>query len=120
MLASEYVNRRKAHFRVLLRQIIFNCQETIQRCILGEEEPGRLLELAESGLLKLGEARAKESLLSAQQILDGEEGGINTFLDPSRRIHGISTGFLKLDEMTGVDNRPVEKKLYEKVKDLFS
>ena len=29
------------------------------------------------------------------------EGGINAFLDPSKRIKGISTGFTKFDEMTG-------------------
>src|SRR6185312_5457422 len=27
--------------------------------------------------------------------------GINAFLDPSKRVKGVSTGFLKLDEMTG-------------------
>src|SRR5205814_2776236 len=27
--------------------------------------------------------------------------GINAFLDPSKRVKGISTGFMKLDEYTG-------------------
>src|SRR4029453_14641082 len=40
-------------------------------------------------------------LLDANQILQNYEGGINAFLDPSKRIKGISTGFAKLDEMTG-------------------
>ena len=35
------------------------------------------------------------------QILQNYEGGINAFLDPSKRIKGISTGFTKLDEYTG-------------------
>ena len=34
-------------------------------------------------------------------ILKGYDGGINAFLDPSKRIKGISSGFAKLDEMTG-------------------
>jgi replicative DNA helicase len=33
--------------------------------------------------------------------LEQFEGGINAFLDPSKRIKGLSTGFLKLDDMTG-------------------
>ena len=35
------------------------------------------------------------------EIIDEYEGGLNAFLDPSKRIKGISTGFVKLDEMTG-------------------
>src|SRR5690349_18698390 len=51
--------------------------------------------------LKLGDARAKDALVNPQTIVDNFEGGINAFLDPSKRIKGISTGFLKFDEMTG-------------------
>src|SRR5581483_9259511 len=52
-------------------------------------------------LLKLGEARVKNGLVNAGQILEAYDGGINAFLDPSKRIKGVSTGFAKLDEMTG-------------------
>ena len=34
----------------------------------------------------------KNGLLTAHQILEDYEGGINAFLDPSKRIKGISTG----------------------------
>ena len=34
-------------------------------------------------------------------MIQNYEGGLNAFLDPSKRIKGISTGFTKLDEMTG-------------------
>jgi len=85
----------------LLRQMIFSAQETIQRCMLGEDEPALILSAAETNLMKLGEATAKDSLMSAQQVFDSEEGGVNAFLDPARRVQGISTGFLKFDEMTG-------------------
>ena len=60
-----------------------------------------ILSTAEEGLLKLGESRAKNTLLSTQQVFDGEEGGVNAFLDPARRVQGTGTGFLKFDEMTG-------------------
>jgi replicative DNA helicase len=85
----------------LLRQLIFQARETIDRCMLAEDEPVQILSTAENSLLQLGEARAKASLLSARQVFEQEEGGVNVFLDPSRRVAGTSTGFLKLDEMTG-------------------
>ncbi len=43
----------------------------------------------------------KNGLLNPDQILQSYEGGINAFLDPSKRIKGISTGFTKFDEYTG-------------------
>jgi len=73
----------------------------INRCMLDSEEPDQILAGAEETLLKLGEARVKSGLLTPSQILEDYEGGINAFLDPSKRIKGISTGFAKLDEMTG-------------------
>src|SRR5205085_3955631 len=85
----------------ILRRIIFTSQTLIDRCILGEDEPDQILAGAEESLLKLGESRAKDALASPQRILDEFEGGLNTFLDPSKRIKGLGTGFLKLDEMTG-------------------
>src|SRR5208283_1174161 len=87
--------------KALLRRIIFASQHMMQRCLMDEEEPEQILAGAEETLLKLGEARVKSGLLTPGQILEGYEGGISAFLDPSKRIKGISTGFLKLDEMTG-------------------
>ncbi len=51
--------------------------------------------------MKLGDVQSRTSLASPAQILTEYEGGINAFLDTSKRIKGISTGFLKFDEMTG-------------------
>jgi replicative DNA helicase len=34
-------------------------------------------------------------------VIEEYQGGLNAFLDPSKRIKGISTGFAKLDEMSG-------------------
>jgi replicative DNA helicase len=85
----------------VLRRIIFTSQHMINRCMAGEEEPDLILAGAEETLLKLGEARVKAGLLNPSQILENYEGGISAFLDPSKRIKGISTGFTKFDEMTG-------------------
>src|SRR5580704_15622854 len=87
--------------KAVLRRIIFTSQKLIDRCIIGEEEPDQILASAEESLLKLGESRAQDALVNPQRILEDFDGGINAFLDPSKRIKGLSTGFLKLDEMTG-------------------
>lgn len=87
--------------KALLRQLIFAAQEVVQRCMIEEDTPDRILAAAEDTLLKLGEDRSKESLVTAQQVFTNFEGGINAFLDPASRIKGLSTGFLKFDEMTG-------------------
>lgn len=85
----------------VLRRIILASQHMINRCLLDADEPDQILAGAEETLLKLGEARVKSGLVNPEQVLRDYEGGINAFLDPSKRIKGISTGFTKLDEMTG-------------------
>lgn len=85
----------------VLRRIIFNSQKLIDRCVLGEDEPEQILASAEESILKLGESRAKDALANPDRIIREFDGGLNAFLDPSKRIKGIGTGFIKLDEMTG-------------------
>jgi replicative DNA helicase len=85
----------------VLRRIIFASQHMMNRALAGEESPDEILAGAEETLLKLGEARMKSGLVNAGQILEDYEGGLNAFLDPSKRIKGIGTGFAKFDELTG-------------------
>src|SRR5579872_6213527 len=85
----------------ILRRIIFTSQHLMNRCLVGEEDPEQILAGAEESLLKLGDSRMKSGLASPAQVIDEYQGGLNAFLDPSRRIKGLSTGFTKLDEMTG-------------------
>ncbi len=86
--------------KATLRRIIFTSQKLIDRCLIGEEQPDELLAGAEEALLKLGESRSSNALMRPGQIIEDYQGGLTAFLDPSRRIKGISTGFVKLDEMT--------------------
>src|SRR5437016_5808631 len=87
--------------KAILRRIIFTSHNLMNQCVVGEEDPEQILEGAEESLLKLGEARVKLGLASPAQIIEDYQGGLNAFLDPSKRIKGVSTGFAKLDEMTG-------------------
>lgn len=85
----------------LLRQLIFTAQKTIDRAMIGEETPQEILASTEEGLLKLGDAQTRDALKNPLSVLETFPGGINAFLDPSKRLKGISTGFTKFDEMTG-------------------
>ena len=87
--------------KAILRRIIFTSQKLIDRCMIAEEEPEEILAGAEESLLKLGDSRTKDDLASPQRIIDEYQGGLNAFLDPSKRIKGVSSGFVKFDEMTG-------------------
>jgi replicative DNA helicase len=85
----------------LLRRLIFVSEELRNRALMGQEDPEEILASAEESLLKMGESQSRDSLVNPYQIIEGIPGGINTFLDPTKRNKGISTGYTKLDEMTG-------------------
>jgi len=87
--------------KAILRHIIFTSQGLIDRCVNGSDEPGEILAAAEEQLMRLGEAQVSDSLKTPREVIEEFEGGLNAFLDPTRRVRGTSTGFVKLDEMTG-------------------
>ncbi len=87
--------------KAVLRHIIFTSQGLIDRCVNGSDDPHEILASAEEQLMSLGEAQVSDSLLTPREVIEKFEGGLNAFLDPTRRVRGTSTGFLKLDEMTG-------------------
>jgi len=87
--------------KALLRRTIFTCQKIMDRALLAQEDPSAIVGDAEESFLRLGDTAAKSTLATPGQIIGGFEGGLSAFLDPSRRLKGISTGFRKFDEMTG-------------------
>ena len=96
----------ESYFRIVkdksvLRRIIFTSQNLIHRAMAAEEDPDQILANAEETLLKLGDSRVKAGLATPRDVIANYEGGVNAFLDPSRRVKGISTGFTKFDEYTG-------------------
>jgi len=86
--------------RSLLRRLIFTSQTIIGNCLGSSEDVDEILGKAEDMILKVGDARIRGGLANPRQIVEAFPGGINTFLDPSKRLRGLSTGFAKLDEMT--------------------
>ena len=87
--------------KAMLRQIAVASQQLMNRALMAEEEPEAILAGAEETLLRLGESRTEQGLKTPLEVIQNYEGGLNAFLDPSKRIKGVSTGFTKLDEMTG-------------------
>jgi replicative DNA helicase len=85
----------------LLRRIIAVSQDSINRCLACDEDPTQILGAVEEAFIKLSDIQTRTSLATPAQIITEYEGGINAFLDTSKRIKGISTGYLKFDEMTG-------------------
>ncbi len=86
--------------KATLRRIAMASQHLMNRALLAEEDPATILAGAEETLLRLGESRGEKGLMTPLEVIQGYEGGLNAFLDPSKRVKGISTGFIKLDEMT--------------------
>ena len=96
---DSYINIIKE--KSLLRRIITVSQGLINRALTGAEDPIQIIGAAEEALVGLGDIQSRTTLSNPAQIIDEFQGGINAFLDTSKRIKGIGTGFLKLDEMTG-------------------
>ena len=85
----------------LLRRLIFASQHVMNRCLMGAENADEILAGSVETLLRLGEARVNSGLVQSGQIVEAYEGGIDAFLDPSKRTKGTSTGFTRIDEYTG-------------------
>lgn len=86
--------------KAMLRRIAIASQHMMNRALLAEEDPADILASAEQTLMDLGEVKGGSGLMTPLEIIQAYEGGLNSFLDPSRRPRGINTGFLKFDEMT--------------------
>jgi replicative DNA helicase len=84
-----------------LRRIVATADSLMKRALMGDEEPDSIIAGAEEALLKLGEANLNDGLLTPREVIERFQGGITAFLDPSKRIKGVSTGFAGFDEMTG-------------------
>ncbi len=86
--------------RSLLRRMIVTSQNIMAQCLDASEDVDEILSKAEDMILKVGDSRIRGGLSSPRQIVENFPGGVSTFLDPSKRLRGLTTGFTKFDEMT--------------------
>ena len=84
----------------LLRKLIHTSQVIISQCVESAEEVGDILANAETSIMKVGDEQLRSGLSSPKEVIESYSGGIQAFLDPSRRLKGLSSPFLKLEEMT--------------------
>ena len=84
----------------LLRRLIFTAQNIINNCVDGGDEAEVLIAEAESAVMRVGDAQLRSGLSNPRQIVTDYSGGVDAFLDPSKRVRGLSTPFLEFDERT--------------------
>ncbi|MEZ5396726.1 MAG: replicative DNA helicase [Bryobacterales bacterium] len=84
----------------LLRKLILTSQTIISQCVESSEEVGDILATAETAIMKVGDEQLRSGLSSPKEVIENYSGGIQAFLDPSRRLQGLASPFLKLEEMT--------------------
>ena len=84
----------------LLRQLIHTADSIVSRAIEGGQQVDEVLAEAEAAILKVGDAQLRSELADPRQIIEGLDGGVEAFLDPGKRVQGLSTPFVKFDEMT--------------------
>ncbi len=84
----------------LLRQLINTSQTIIANCIDENDEADTILANSESAIMHLGNQTLRTGLENPIETLSKYEGGMETFLDPSKRAHGLETPFHRFTEMT--------------------
>lgn len=86
-----------------LRQIIFAAQKTIDRALIQEASSTDLTNETTNKLLEIAATAnvGQELERTPTQVVENFPGGVSTFLDPTLRPHGLSTGFTQFDNMTG-------------------
>lgn len=85
----------------LLRRLISASNNVISRCFEGIDDPGVLLDLAQSEIFEIAGEKAQSGFFNVKQIVDTSFGGnIDVLFRHGQHMTGIKTGFERLDEMT--------------------
>ena len=84
-----------------LRQLITVCNAIATRAIDAAEEPGQLISEAQARFLQMSAGPVSGAALTPKQIAENFDGGVTALLDPSKAAKGLTTGFQRLDAMTG-------------------
>ncbi len=85
----------------ILRQLIHASEQNISEAKAQNESVDAILARAEKNVSRIGTSLLGGRLASATDALDRSEGGIEGFVDPSKRPIGEMTRFLRFDELTG-------------------
>ena len=88
------------HDKTGLRRLIHQARHIAKLAIEGATTPQEIAEGATNNLLDIAEPAEVQDLYTPIRIIEEFEGGVNQFLDPSRRTKGILTGYTQFDNMT--------------------
>lgn len=87
--------------KALLRGLIHAANGMITKALDQEDETAEVLDAAEASLFALTEARIGQDLMALKDIVkESFPGGLDTLYEAGRRITGVETHYVDLDELT--------------------
>ena len=84
----------------LLRQLIHTANNIIATCVEDGREVDEILATSETAVMQVGNRVLRSGLESPEETLGRYEGGIDAFLDPTKRPKGLMSPFFRFNEYT--------------------
>ena len=84
----------------VLRKLIHTAQGIVASCLQESREVDEILADSETAVMKVGNDLLRSGLESPKESIEGYPGGLEAFLDPTKRPQGLSTPFYEFNEMT--------------------
>ncbi len=84
----------------VVRRLINASNNVIARCLEGSDDPETLIDLAQSQVFEIAEAKVQSGFFGVKDIVKTSFGNIDVLFDRGQRVTGIETGFVDLDNMT--------------------
>ncbi len=86
--------------KAILRKLIHAATSIVEDGSRAEREVEEILADAETQIMRIGSDVLRSGLESPEETIKGFPGGLDAFLDPSKRTKGISSPFQDLERMT--------------------
>ncbi len=83
-----------------IRRIINASHNVLSRCLEGNDDPETLIDLAQSQIFEIAEARVQSGFANVREIVKSSFGKIDVLFDRGQRVTGIETGLKDLDDIT--------------------
>lgn len=84
----------------VVRRLINASNNVIARCMEGSDDPETLIDLAQSQVFEIAEAKVQSGFFGVKDIVKTSFGNIDVLFDRGQSVTGVATGFKELDEMT--------------------
>ncbi len=95
---SEY--SRIVKEKAIIRRLINASHNVIARCLEATDDPETLIDLAQSQVFDIAEQKVPSGFLGVKDIVKSSFGTIDVLFDRGKRVTGVETGFVDLDNMT--------------------